>query len=60
MVNNDYKCHRCEYKWEQFTKRKARVKCPKCSSEKVRIVFSALTIHKNVISDASLRKENII
>tara|TARA_R100001163_G_C5058876_1_gene195506 strand:- start:1490 stop:1675 length:186 start_codon:yes stop_codon:yes gene_type:complete len=60
MINNDYLCHRCEYKWEQLSKRNERVNCPKCKSKKVRIVFSALTFHKDVISDASLRKENII
>ena len=60
MVNNDYLCHRCGYKWEQLSKRNDRVDCPKCKSGNVRKLISAPTFHKNIISDASLRKENII
>jgi putative FmdB family regulatory protein len=60
MINNDYLCHRCQYKWEQLAKRDERVNCPKCKTKKVRKLIGAPTFHINVISDASLRKENII
>jgi len=57
MKRFDYWCKLCKGKFEEIITSDMVVRCPKCTTKKVRRLISAPIIHMNALSDSKLREE---